>query len=351
MSDKNAPIKVALVGFGTGGSLFHAPVIDSVPELSLSAIITGNCTRQNQAKLSYPQAEIYDSIERLFSSRPDIDLVVLTTPNNTHHSLALKALSANLHVVVDKPFALTTIEAKEMLSLASKQNKIICPYQNRRYDSDYLTLKKIIQNDAVGKIMRLESRIERYRRVPKAGGWRETTSARDGGGVLYDLGSHLIDQIVHLFGAPQKLAYARLEQMRQLGTSDDATLILDYSDFCVHIHASMICASGGPRFKLLGLEGAFVKEQGDIQEDQLRAGISPASATFGIEPESNRAILIKGDSQENVPVQQGKWTDFYRQMASAIKDNAPPPVSQLEVLSTISIIEQALKLSMSNHTG
>ncbi|MDQ5964943.1 MAG: Gfo/Idh/MocA family oxidoreductase [Cyanobacteriota bacterium erpe_2018_sw_39hr_WHONDRS-SW48-000098_B_bin.30] len=343
MPEQNAPINAALVGFGTGGKLFHAPIISCAQNINLTAIVTGNPARQSQAQ-KYQEAVIYESLDKLLAERSDIDLIVLTTPNSTHHKLAIQALQAGINVVVDKPFAVTTLEADEMLKVASEQNKIICPYQNRRFDSDFLTLKKVIKEGAVGKIMRLESRIERYRRLPKAGGWRETTSAQDGGGVLYDLGSHLIDQVVHLFGAPQRLSYARLEQMRGLGTSDDATLILDYNDFCVHIHASMICASGGPRFRLLGLDGAYLKELGDIQEDQLRAGLSPTSTDFGKEPQSSYGKLFRQDSSEAVISEQGNWLAYYQQIAQAIKGEAPPPVSKSEILTTIKIIEQALAM-------
>lgn len=346
MPKQNAPINAALVGFGTGGSLFHAPIISCANDINLTAIVTSNTARQSQAQ-KYPEAVIYESLNKLLAERSDIDLIILTTPNNTHHKLAIQALQAGINVVVDKPFAVTTLEAEQMLKMATAKNKIICPYQNRRFDSDFLTLKKIIKDGAVGKIMRLESSIERYRRLPKAGGWRETTSAQDGGGVLYDLGSHLIDQVVHLFGAPQRLSYARLEQMRGLGTSDDATLILDYYDFCVHIHASMICASGGPRFRLLGLDGAYIKEQGDIQEDQLRAGISPAHADFGKEPQSSYGKILRPDSSEDVISEQGNWLEYYQQIAQAIKGQAPPPVSELETLTTIKIIEQALAMQQS----
>ncbi len=160
MQKQYPPLNVALVGFGTGGTLFHAPIINSAKDLNLTAIVTANSDRQKQAR-QYPAAIIYESLDQLLAERSDLELIVLTTPNNTHHKLAIQALQAGINVVVDKPFAISSVQAEQMLQVAREQNKIICPYQNRRFDSDYLTLKRVIKDGAVGKIMRLESSIER----------------------------------------------------------------------------------------------------------------------------------------------------------------------------------------------
>ena len=335
-------LPVVLVGYGTGGSIFHAPFINACQGMKLAAVVTSNPERQKSIKQSYPHTRIYDSMEAMLKDKEQFQLAVITTPNRLHHDQAKTCLEAGLHVVVDKPFCLTSGQAEELIALGRHCGKIISPYHNRRFDSDFLTLKKVLEENQVGKPFRLESRIERYRSKPKPGGWRETTCAEEGGGVLYDLGSHLIDQALALFGAPDDI-YGKLQQRRGLGVEDDLFLALDYkaSKLQVHLYASMACLSAGPRFNLCGSDGAFIKEKGCPQEDMLRAGISPADSQFGLEPASDwGSLLVDGLERAKVETVAGNWLAYYQGMRLAIVDGAPPPVSPMDAWQGLKIMEK-----------
>ena len=335
-------LPVVLIGYGTGGSLFHAPFINACAGMELSAVVTSNPERQKSIKQSYPHTRVYDSMEAMLKDKEQFQLAVITTPNRLHHDQAKACLEAGLNVVVDKPFCLTSDQAEELIALARHCGKIISPYHNRRFDSDFLTLKKVLEKNLVGKPFRLESRIERYRSKPKPGGWRETTCAEEGGGVLYDLGSHLIDQALALFGVPDDI-YGKLQQRRGLGVEDDLFLALDYqaSNLQVHLYASMACLSAGPRFNLCGSEGAFIKEKGCPQEDMLRAGISPTDSQFGREPASDwGSLLVDGLEQAKVETVAGNWLAYYQGMRLSILEAAPPPVSPLDACQGLKIMEK-----------
>lgn len=334
-------VKTALIGMGTGGSLFHAPFINCARGLNLSAIVTGNAEREKLAREKYPESEVIKSADELLKRNSEFDLVVITTPNNTHSELANRCLDAGMHVVVDKPFAIATKEARNTIDLAKKRNRLVIPFHNRRFDSDFLTVKKVLEAGLIGEPQRLESRIERYRPVPKAGGWRETTRAEDGGGVLFDLGSHLIDQAICLFGRPQKVS-GQLSRRRQLAAEDDAFIDLQYKNgLSVQLYASMMTPLPGPRFRINGLAGAFLKKCGDPQEDMLRRGLAPDAPEFGLEAESHWGKLKVGEGKlECFPSERGQWLGFYEAIAASIQGKSPVPVSAEDALIALEIMDE-----------
>lgn len=334
-------IKTALIGMGTGGSLFHAPFINCARGLKLAAIVTGNADRQRQARELYPDSEIVDSVDTFFKRKGEFDLVVITTPNNTHSDLANRCLDAGMHVLVDKPFAIDTKEAKNTIDLAKKKNRLVIPFHNRRFDSDFLTVKKVLKSGLIGEPQRLESRIERFRPVPKAGGWRETTKAEEGGGVLFDLGSHLIDQAICLFGKPDKVS-GQLTRRRKLAVEDDAFIALEYkSGLSVQLYASMMTPLPGPRFRINGLSGAYLKKGGDPQEDMLRAGIKPDAPDFGVEKKELWGKLKLNDGQlESYASERGHWLGFYEAIGDAIENQTAAPVTAEDALLGLEIISE-----------
>ncbi|MBI5174640.1 MAG: Gfo/Idh/MocA family oxidoreductase [Candidatus Melainabacteria bacterium] len=333
---------VVLIGYGTGGSIFHAPFINACQGMKLAAVVTSNKERQEAIARTYPGTKVYDGMEAMLQDREQFQLAVITTPNHMHHSQARSCLEAGLHVVVDKPFCLTAAQAEDLIAQAQASGKIISPYHNRRFDSDFLTLRKVLEENLVGTPFRLESRIERFRARPKPGGWRETTSASEGGGVLYDLGSHLIDQAIALFGPPDDI-YGKLQERRGLGVEDDLFLALDYKEtkLQVHLYASMACLSPGPRFTLSGSTGAFIKEKGCPQEDMLKAGVSPLAPHFGQEPASDwGSLLTDGGEKHKVETVAGNWLTYYQTMRLAILDGAPPPVPARAAWQGLKLMEK-----------
>lgn len=278
----DAQLRVGLIGFGLAGAYFHAPLIATTPGLSLSAVVTGNRERAAQAVASYPGVQVVAAVEQLWDL--GLDLVVVATPNRTHIPLAGRALEAGIAVVVDKPFAPTAAEARELVEEARPLNLLLTVFQNRRWDGDFLTVKGLIERGVLGDVHRFESRFERWRPVPKPG-WRESGAGGDAGGTLFDLGSHLIDQAIQLFG-PVDDVYAELDRRRPgVEVEDDAFVALSHTSG-TRSHLRMSATSGlqGPRFQVFGSQAAFVKHGMDIQEEALRNGERPDRHGWGEEP-------------------------------------------------------------------
>lgn len=340
------------MGFGSGGAIYHAPLLASLESFSLTAIVTSKAERKAQAISQYPQCEVFDNLDALLEASPrlGLSLAVISTVNSAHAENAIRCLQAGLHVVVDKPFALSRRQADSVIDIAKSNELVVLPYHNRRYDSDFLTVKKLLREDRekLGKIKSITSRIERYREKPKPGGWRETTKQQEGGGTLYDLGSHLIDQAIALFGAPLAVR-ASIKQIRGLGTDDDVSLTLVYEELEYHIRASMVCPTPGSRFEIRG-DAVYIKEKGCPQEDMLRAGMDPNHAHYGLEKPEDwgyiRSETAAGrTSQPYAPAAAGNWQNYYRQLAAHLDSpkDAPPPVPVEDALIGLSIIEEALQ--------
>jgi predicted dehydrogenase len=345
--------KVALAGFGLAGSVFHAPFIQRTAGLELAAIVTSDAERIKQAKAEYPDAKIYARADEVFSSSADYDLFVVAAPNKYHYSLCHDALRSGLHVVVDKPAATSSTEVSELISLSHSEKKLFTVYQNRRWDADFLTLQRVIAREELGKLTRFESRFERYRPSPKKEAWRESGDRTDAGGLLFDLGSHLIDQACVLFGRPESV-YAEVRTLRQNAlVDDDVFLALQFkADVVAHLWASSVASSPAPRFRLYGLAGSYEKFGLDPQEDALRAGKRPGTADWGREDDSSWGYLYRGTAngvvKERIASVNGAYQNFYVNLAAALAGQASLAVRPEEALVTTAVIQAAFKSSR-NH--
>lgn len=330
-------IRVGLVGYGVAGAFFHAPLIAATPGLRLSAVVTGNPGRAAEVRRRYGARAVGDAAELWDSS----DLIVVASPNRTHVPLAEAALRAGLPVVVDKPLAGGAEEARRLVRLAGERGLMLTVFQNRRWDGDFRTVLRLLSSGELGTVHRLESRFERWRPTPK-GGWREAGGAEEVGGLLYDLGSHLVDQALRLLG-PATHVYAESDARRAGVASDDDTFIaLTHAGGArSHLWAGALTPRAGPRFRVLGSRAGYLKHGLDVQEDRLRAGVAPDAPGFGEEPPERWGTL--GTDVDNRPVrtEDGAYLDFYRQVVTGLLEGTPPPVDPEEVLQALTVLEAA----------
>jgi predicted dehydrogenase len=341
--DKHPSIRAGLIGYGVAGAFFHAPLIRVTSGLEISAIVTGNPERQGQARLAQPGAAIFDTAEQLWSYASHLDLVVVASPNRTHVPLAMTALAAGLHVVVDKPLAPTAAEGRRLIEEARRRQRMLTVFHNRRWDGDFLTARRLLSKGALGEPYRFESRFERWRPIPKPG-WREHGAPEEAGGILYDLGSHLIDQALVLFGPPSHV-YAELNRRRPLvEVEDDAFVALVHpSGVRSHLSVSVVAPQPGPRLRLLGSRAAYVKHGPDVQEAALRRGAQPNGIGWGEEQREAWGILGADDDLLPIPTEPGAYQRFYEGVVRAIRDCAPPPVDPDDAVAGLEIMEAARK--------
>jgi predicted dehydrogenase len=344
-SDTRKELRVALVGFGLGGAYFHAPLIAATAGMKLATVVTANAERRAQALRDYPGVQVLADPDQLWRSATDHDLVVISTPNRSHVPLALAALSAGLAVVIDKPFAPTAAEARQVIAAARAKQLPVSAYHIRRWDSESLTLRDLMEQGLLGRVLRFESRLERWRPQPK-GGWKERGDRQEAGGLLYDIGSHLIDQALHLFG-PVREVYAELDIRRPgMEVDDDVFLALTHhSGVRSHLWTSCLAAQPGPRMRVMGETAAFVKQQGDLQEPALRAGKRPGPNGWGEDPPERWGILDDGVQPRAIPSVPGAYQSFYAGMVSALRDGAPLPVDPQDAVAGLEIIEAAQRSS------
>ncbi len=343
--DDGAPLRAALLGYGLGGAAFHAPFIATTPGLELVVIVTGNAERQAQAARDHPRTRIISDASRVWEQKGEVDIAVISTPNRTHVPLALSAIRAGLHVVVDKPLAPSSAEARVVANAAREHGVVLAPFQNRRWDGDFLTVRRLLADGELGEPLRFESRFERWRPVP-TGSWRERGSPEDAGGLLFDLGSHLVDQALVLFG-PAREVYAELERRREGVAADDDTFVAltHASGVRSHLWMSAVTAQPGPRFRLSGMRGAFTKWGLDVQEAALRAGARPGGPDWGAEPAEHWGVVRVNDIERTVPAERGDYGAFYRQLARAVRLGEPPPVEPNDAISALEVIEAARESS------
>jgi predicted dehydrogenase len=337
----SAPLRVGLAGYGLAGAVFHAPLIAANPALHLVAIVTRDAERRARAQREHPQARIVDASEELWRLEPKLDLVVVATPNSTHVPIARAALEVGIGVVVDKPLAATAAEGRALVSEARRRGLLLTVFHNRRWDGDFLTVRRLAANGTLGTVFRFESRFERWRAAPKPG-WRENRDPREAGGVLYDLGSHLIDQALTLLG-PVDTVYAELDRRREgVEVEDDAFLALTHrSGARSHLVMSTTAAQSGARFQVLGARSAYVKWGLDPQEAALRAGERPGPGRrWGEEPRERWGTLGAGDDGHQVPTEPGAYPAFYEAVAAALH-GAPPPVDPNDAVTGLDVIEAA----------
>ena len=338
-----APIRVALLGYGLAGAVFHAPLIAAVEGLELAAIVTRDDERRSLARRDHPDAALLGSPEEVWERAGDLDLVVVAAANRAHVPLARSAIEAGLAVVVDKPLAASADEGRALVREASERRVMLTVFQNRRWDGDFLTLRELLEQETLGEVARFESRFERWRPELSAG-WRESGDPQDAGGLLYDLGSHLVDQALCLFG-PAAQVYAELE-IRRSGaqTDDDTFLALGHeSGVRSHLWMSAVAAQPGPRFRVMGSRAAFVKYGLDVQEESLRAGRRPDGPLWGRESEDRWGLLGAGDQLRRVPTVPGAYQRFYEGVVLALRENAPPPVDVEEVVAGLDVLDAARK--------
>ena len=335
--------RVGLIGFGLAGSVFHAPLIAATPALRLTAIVTADEARRRQASSQYRGVRLVRSAEELLADPRAIDLVVIASPNRTHVPIAIQALRAGLHVVVDKPFAPTAAEGERVIEEAERRERMVTVFQNRRWDGDFLTLRKLIDDGTLGDVMRIESRFERWRPVPRPG-WKESGDVEDATGVLYDLGSHLIDQVLQLFG-PATSVYAELERRRPTSeVVDDAFVAIEHaSGVRSHLHTNMISGQPGPRYRVLGTRASFTKFGLDGQEAALRSGARPGDAGWGEDDASDWGVVSDGTSVERVPTMRGEYETFYARVAAAVHGRGAPPVDARDAVATAAVIDSAMQ--------
>lgn len=327
-------IRTGLIGFGLGGSAFHAPLLEATAELQLAAIATSKTeavhARYPGVAVTTPEALIAD---------PELRLVIISTPNDTHYQLASAALEAGKHVVIDKPFATSIAEAERLIALAKTHRRLAIPFHNRRWDSDFLTMRKLIDSGRLGEIMLCEAHWDRFR-PGLVQPWKESLAA--GAGQLPDLGPHLIDQALLLFGMPEGVL-GDLAVQRDAGEIDDYfDVTLFYGARRVVLSSSRLVAAARPRFGVHGRLGSFVKYGLDPQEAALRAGGSPDDDGYGVEPVAIHGVLTPGEgASETVASEKGDYRRFYAGVAKAIAGNAPAPVAAEEALAGLRIIEAA----------
>ncbi|MFD7873772.1 Gfo/Idh/MocA family oxidoreductase [Streptomyces sp. NPDC059766] len=339
------PLRVGLIGYGLAGSVFHAPLIAATEGLVLDTVVTSNPERQEQARKEFPDVHVAVNAEELFDRSADLDLVVIASPNKTHVPFATAALKAGLPVVIDKPIAGTAAEARELAALAEERGLLLSVFQNRRWDNDFLTLRKLIADGELGDVWRFESRFERWRPQLK-GGWRESGDPAEIGGLLYDLGSHVVDQALVLFG-PVTQVYAESDVRRTGAAADDDTFIAltHASGVRSHLYVSATTAQLGPRFRVLGSQAGYVKHGLDPQEAALRDGDRPG-AGWGTEAEQLWGRLGSGESPLSgggapVPTLPGDYPAYYAAVAKALTDGGPNPVTALEAAEALDVLEAA----------
>jgi len=334
-------IRVGLVGYGLAGSAFHAPLIATTPGMRLAAVVTSNADRAAQAHARHPGVAVVDSAERLWERAGELDLVVIASPNRTHVPLALEALEAGLPVVVDKPLAATSADARRLVKEARARGLLLSVFQNRRWDGDFLTLRRLLAEGELGMVHRFESRFERWRPAPKPG-WRERGDPAEAGGVLFDLGSHLVDQALVLFG-PVKEVYAEIDRRRPgVEVDDDAFVALTHaSGVRSHLWTSLVAAEDTVRMRVLGSRAAYVKSGLDVQEAALRGGEKPGGAGWGREPPERWGRLGAGEEWVPVPTERGDYPAFYAGIAAALRDGTSPPVDPSDAVAVLEIIEAA----------
>jgi predicted dehydrogenase len=333
------PLRVALAGFGLAGAVLHAPLIAATPGLELAAAVTRDPERRAKLAAEHPGARPVDTLGDVID---EVDVVAVVAPNRFHVPLATQALDAGRHVVVDKPMAVDAEQARALAARAEDAGRLLVPFHNRRWDDDFLTLRRVAFAGALGRILRLESRFDRWRPEPKEGAWREHGDPADGGGLLLDLGTHLADQAVQLLG-PVTSVYAELDGRRPgVAVEDDVVLALEHVGGArSHLSASVLTAHLAPRFRALGDRAAFVSEGLDPQEAMLRAGASPDDEGFGRREPGRAATLHDGTSSRPVDMEPGRWRAFYAGLVAAIRDGAPPPVTAQEAVGVAELLDAA----------
>ncbi|TAF46532.1 MAG: oxidoreductase [Sphingobacteriales bacterium] len=332
------PIKTALLAYGMSGKVFHAPFIHCNPNFDLYAVLERN---KNEAKKDYPHIISYANIQHLLADS-QIQLVIINTPNYTHFEFARQALYAGKHVLIEKPFCTNPSQAKQLFALGKAQNLHVMAYQNRRFDSDFLTTKAVIQSGKLGKITEAHVRFDRFKNTISPKKFKETPLPA--AGIFYDLGAHVIDQAIALFGPPQSFTKTYGQFRLHSQVDDFAHAHLHYTDSKnVFITTNMLVLKPKAAFTIYGTHGTFTKTRADEQENQLIAGISPTDKHYGIEKPNNEASLcyINDTGQtitQSIPSPKGNYMELYNQVFLTIVHNKPYFISPNDILAQLEIL-------------
>ncbi|KAI9840271.1 MAG: hypothetical protein M1837_001806 [Sclerophora amabilis] len=348
---------IAVVGYGMAAKVFHIPILKSVPAFHLYAIVQRHPTADDDAEKDHPGIKSHRSTEEMVKD-PAVDVVVITTIPDTHVHLAKLALEAKKHVLVEKPIAPTSLEAEELIDLAKKQGCLITVYQNRRWDSDYLTLSQLIKDNSLGRLVEFETHFDRYRpEVPSAESWK--TRPLPASGALYDLGTHLIDQVIHSFGLPQRITGFVGAQRRgeTQGFEDSFTVLLHYEDGLLATAKSSVISPETTqlRYWIRGEKGSFKKHHLDCQEDQLKQGMKPGDVGFALESQDRYGSLttaVGGElrCRKYPTIQPATYAGFYKTFAAALAGESEVPVQAEQARDVIRLIELARKSSKEGRT-
>ncbi|MGB7755131.1 MAG: Gfo/Idh/MocA family oxidoreductase [Salinisphaera sp.] len=334
-------LRIAVIGYGTAGRFFHSPLIHSTPGLELAAIVTGNAERAAEIADRYPDTAVIPDTDTLWARAGEFDAVVVASPNGWHAAHAQAAIEAGRAVIVDKPLAASADQAETLIASARARGVPFTVFQNRRWDADFLTLQALIEAGRLGTVRRFESRFERWRPEPKPG-WKRDAEPDAAGGILFDLGSHLIDQALTLFG-PAREVYAELDAgYADSAVDDDSFVALTHeSGVRSHLWMSSVAPDLGPRFRVLGGTAGFVKYGLDAQEGRLREGARPEGDDWGAEAESAWGRLVAGERAETIPSHSGDYPDFYRRFAAALRDGQAMPIDPSDAVAGLRVIEAA----------
>ena len=343
-------VRVGLIGFGLAGQAFHAPVIRAVPGMELACILERRGTR---ARETYPDVRVARTMEELLADK-EIQLCVVATPNDSHFALTRECLLAGRDVVVDKPFAPTLAESEQLVQLAAERGRLVTVYQERRWDGDFGTVKKIVQSGRLGTVVEYECRFDRFRPEPKPNAWRERAD-QPGAGILFDLGPHVIDQALVLFGEPRAITASAFCERQTSQVDDSFDVCLEYAALRAMARARIIAFAPGPHFLIHGTKGSFVKYGVDPQEARLRGGDFPQgtdwSADWGEEAESQWGTLSPvGEPSAKVKTERGDYRGFYANVRDAIEKKAPLEVTPQQALHTMRAIMLSHKSSRERRT-
>ena len=330
-------ILVGLAGYGVGGAVFHAPLLEVTLGLRLAAVAT---SRREGVEQALPGARVTATYRELIAD-PTLGLIVVSTPTASHFEIAKAALESGKNVVVDKPFTTTAAEAGELIALARRRGLLLSVYQNRRWDGDFLTVERLVKEGQLGHVYHYESHFDRFRPRIK-GGWRDEEGA--GSGILYDLGAHLIDQALRLFGLPRAVWAEAMAQRPEARSVDYFHVVLDYGRLRAILHGASVVREPGPRFAVHGDGGSFLKSGMDPQEDALRAGARPGAAGWGEDSPENYGLLVRAEGErQRVRTAAGSYTSYYDGIARALLEGSPVPVDPADSRDGLRVIEAASK--------
>jgi predicted dehydrogenase len=335
-----ADLRAGIVGFGLAGAVFHAPLIDAVEGLEVTGIVTRDPERQTKARSMYPHAAVVPELDALWG---EIELLVVAAPNRAHVPLALAAIERGVAVVVDKPLAVTVADAERLASAGGA----VTVFQNRRWDGDFLTVRRLVEDGTLGDVVRFESRFERFRPEVASDRWREAADAAEGGGLLLDLGAHLVDQARELFGQPVRV-YAEVDARRPgAQVDDDVFLALEHPGGTrSQLWMSSVAPLHGTRFRVSGSKAGFATAGLDPQEPQLAAGRRPGDPDYGV---GGDGVLVDEDGQHGTRLERGRYQEFYVRVRDWLAGDGPVPVDPGDSLDALRVLEAARR-SARNHT-